>query len=65
MVIILLNPQKAHPMDFTIGKENGSISEEAFVDFLTYLIAKHFLLHNEFLVMDNATIHSRGGHDVG
>jgi transposase len=58
MAIISPNPQKAHPMDYTIGKENGT--SEAFVGFLTYLIAKQFLLHDEFLIMDNATIHSRG-----
>jgi transposase len=46
-------------MDYTIGRENGS--SEAFVAFLmTYLIAKRFLLHDEFLIMDNATIHIRG-----
>jgi hypothetical protein len=45
MAIISPNPQKAHPMDYTIGKENGT--SEAFVGFLTYLIAKHFLHHKE------------------
>jgi hypothetical protein len=30
------------------------------VGFLTYLIANCFFLHNEFLVMDNATIHIHG-----
>jgi transposase len=62
MAIILPNPQKAHPVDYTIGKENGT--SEAFIGFLTYLIAKCFLLHNEFLVMDNATIHSCGNAQV-
>jgi hypothetical protein len=45
-------------MDYTIGKEN--VTSEAFVGFLTYPIAKRFLLHDEFLIMGNATIHSRG-----
>jgi hypothetical protein len=45
-------------MDNTIGKENGT--SEAFVGFLTYLIANCFFLHNKFLVMDNATIHIHG-----
>jgi hypothetical protein len=58
MAIISPNPQKAHLMDYTIGKENGT--SEAFVSFLTYLIAKCFLLHDEFLIMNNATIHSHG-----
>jgi hypothetical protein len=58
IMAIIPNPQKVHPMDYTIGKENGT--SEAFVGFLTYLIAKRFLLHDEFLIMDNATIHSRG-----
>jgi hypothetical protein len=58
MAVISPNPQKAHPRDYTIRKENGTSA--AFVGFLMYLIAKCFLLHNEFLVMDNAIIHSRG-----
>jgi transposase len=59
MAIISPNPAKAHPnMDYTIGRENGT--SEAFVGFLTYLITKRFLLHDEFLIMDNATIHIRG-----
>jgi hypothetical protein len=45
-------------MDYTIGKENGT--SKAFVCFLTYLIAKCFLLHDELFIMDNATIHSHG-----
>jgi hypothetical protein len=58
MAILSPNPHKAHLMDYTIGKENGV--SEAFVGFLTYLIAKCFLLHDDFLIMDNATIPSRG-----
>ena len=55
MAIISPNPLKAHPMDYTIGKENDT--SEAFEGFLTYLIANHFFLHNKFLLMDNVTIH--------
>jgi hypothetical protein len=58
MATISPNPQKTHPMNYKIGKENGT--SEAFIGFLMYLIAKCFLLHDEFLIMDNATIHSRG-----
>jgi transposase len=58
MAVISPNPEKPFPMDYTIGKENGT--SEAFVGFITYLIAKRFFFHNEFLVMDNATIHMRG-----
>jgi hypothetical protein len=54
MAIISPNPQKPYPMDYTIGKGNGT--SEAFVGFLTYLIANLILLHNRFLLMDNATI---------
>jgi transposase len=55
MAIISPNPDKPHPIDYTIGEENGT--SEAFVGFMTYLIAKRFLRHNEFVVMDNAAIH--------
>jgi transposase len=58
MAIISPNPVKAHPMDYTIRRENAT--SEAFVGFLTYLIVKCFLLHDEFLIMDNAMIHIRG-----
>ncbi len=62
MAIISPNPMKPYPMDYTIGKENGT--SEAFVGFLTYLIANRFFLHNEFLLMDNATIHIHGNSRV-
>ncbi len=56
MAILSPNPDKPHPIDYTIGEENGT--SEAFVGFMTYLIAKRFLRHNECVVMDNASIHS-------
>jgi transposase len=55
MAVISPNPEKEYPIDYTIGEENGT--SEAFVAFMTYLIAKRFLRHNEFVVMDNASIH--------
>jgi hypothetical protein len=55
MVIILPNPQKACPMDYMIGKEKTT--SEAFVGFLTYLIANPF-------VMDNVMIHIHGNSRV-
>jgi transposase len=55
MAVISANPEKEYPIDYTIGEENGT--SEAFVGFITYLIAKRFLRHNEFVVMDNASIH--------
>jgi hypothetical protein len=55
MAVISANPDKEYPIDYTIGEENGT--SEAFVAFITYLIAKRFLRHNEFVVMDNASIH--------
>jgi transposase len=55
MAVISPNPEKEYPIDYTIGEENGT--SEAFVAFITYLIAKRFLRHNEVLVMDNASIH--------
>jgi hypothetical protein len=58
MAIILPNPNKPHPIDYTVAEENGT--SEAFVGFMTYLIAKSFLQHDEFVVMDNPAIHSQG-----
>jgi hypothetical protein len=57
MAIISSNADKPHPIDYTIAEENGM--SEAFVGFMMYLIAKRFLRHNEFVVMDNAAIHSQ------
>jgi transposase len=58
MAVISLNPDKPVPMDYSIGEGNGT--SEAFVGFMTYLIAKRFLHHHEFVVMDNTRIHSLG-----
>ena len=62
MAVISPNPDKPVPMEYTIGEENGT--SEAFVGFMTYLIAKIFLHHHEFVVMDNARIHSMGNATV-
>jgi transposase len=62
MAVISANPDKPSPIDYTIGEENGT--SEAFVGFMTYLIAKRFLRHHEFVVMDNARIHSMGNATV-
>ncbi len=56
--IISPTPDKPHPIDYMIVEENGM--PEAFVGFMTYLIAKKCLQHNKVLVvMDNAAINSR------
>jgi transposase len=62
MAVISLNPDKPVPMEYSTGEENGT--SEAFVGFITYLIAKRFLYHHEFVVMDNARIHSMGNATV-
>jgi transposase len=62
MAVISPNPEKEAPIDYTIAVENGT--SEAFVGFVTYLIAKRFLRHHEFVVMDNARIHSLGNATV-
>jgi hypothetical protein len=56
IAIISLNPDKPQLINYTIAENNGT--SEAFVGFMTYLIAKRFLQHDEFVVMDNAAIHS-------
>jgi hypothetical protein len=43
MAVISSNPDKPYPIDYTIAEENGT--SEAFVGFMTYLIAKRFLRH--------------------
>ena len=62
MAVISPNPDKPVPIEYTIGEENGT--SEAFVGFMSYLIAKRFLRHHEFVVMDNARIHSMGNATV-
>jgi hypothetical protein len=62
MAVISLNPDKPVLMEYSIGEENGA--SEAFVGFMTYLIAKRLLCHHTFLVMDNAMIHSMGNTTV-
>jgi hypothetical protein len=63
MAVISANPDKEYPIDYmVIGEENGM--SEAFVAFMTYLIAKRSLRHNEFVVMDNASIHYQNNSTV-
>jgi hypothetical protein len=62
MAIISPNPNKPQPIDYTIAEEN--VKSEAFMGFMTYLIAKRFLQHDKFVVMDNAAIHSQGNATV-
>jgi hypothetical protein len=62
MAIISPNPDKPQPIDYPIAEENGT--SEAFMGFMTYLIAKRLLQHDEFVVMDNAVIHSQGNATV-
>jgi hypothetical protein len=53
---------KPQPIDYTIAEENGT--SEAFMGFMTYLIAKRFLQHDKVSVMDNAAAHSQGNGTV-
>jgi hypothetical protein len=62
MAIILPNPDKPAPIDYTIAVENVHLRHSW--AFMTYLIAKRFLRHHEFVVMDNARIHSMGNTTV-
>jgi transposase len=54
--IISNNPDKPHPIDYMIGRENGNAA--SFVAFIEYLLGTRFFLHDEILVMDNAAIHT-------
>jgi hypothetical protein len=51
IAIISPNHDKPALMDYMIIEENGT--SEAFVGFMMYLIAKIFLHHHEFVVMDH------------
>jgi hypothetical protein len=54
------NPLKTKPLVYTIGKENRTVA--AFVPFcqMMALVVSGWLRHDEFIVMDNAAIHTGG-----
>jgi transposase len=52
------NPLKTMPLVYTIGKENGTAA--AFVSFCHMMVVSGWLRHDEFIVMDNAAIHTGG-----
>jgi hypothetical protein len=56
------NPDKPHPVEWTIGRENGD--SHSFVAFMCHLITTGFIRHNEVVTMDNARMHTGGVADV-
>jgi hypothetical protein len=56
------NPDKPHPVEWTIGQENGD--SHGFVAFMNHLIVTGFIRHNEVVVMDNARMHTGGVADI-
>jgi hypothetical protein len=60
--VVSANPDKPHPIEWSIGRENGD--SHCFVAFIKHLIQSGWLRHNEVLVMDNAGIHTGGDADI-
>jgi hypothetical protein len=52
------NPQKLKHSVYTIGEANGSA--KAFMAFCVLMVESGWLRHDEFLVMDNAAVHTGG-----
>jgi hypothetical protein len=58
LAIISANPAKEKHIAYHVGRENGD--SVAFYVFICSLITVGYFLHNEVLVMDNATMHTGG-----
>ena len=58
LAIISPNPMKPRPVEYTLGKENGTAM--AFLAFIEFLIAFNWFFYDGVLVMDNARIHTGG-----
>ena len=54
--MISTNPMKPHPFVYTIGPENGTAA--AYLAFIESLIENGHLQKGEFLISDNAAIHT-------
>lgn len=55
-VCISVNPVKKTPIAYHIERNNWTAV--CFVAFISNMIKKGWLLHNEILIMDNATVHT-------
>jgi transposase len=62
LAAISANPEKQTPVEYAIGKENGTAA--SFLAFIEYLIVKNWFRHNEVLIMDNAAIHAQGAAEI-
>jgi hypothetical protein len=62
MAVILANPDKKKHVEYHIHTLNGD--SIAFYCCISFLISSGWFLHNEILIMDNATIHTGGAADV-
>jgi hypothetical protein len=60
--VVSANPEKRHPIEWIIGRENGD--SHCFVAFIKHLITSGWFRHDEVLVMDNAAIHTGGDADI-
>jgi hypothetical protein len=52
------NPLKKQHAVYTIGEQNGS--SESFMAFCVLMVESGWLVHDEFLIMDNAAVHTGG-----
>jgi hypothetical protein len=62
MAVISANPDKKKHVEYHIDTLNGD--SIVFYCFISYLISSGWFLHNEILIMENATIHTGGAADV-
>ena len=55
IAVVSPNPEKQHPVEYSIGKQNGTAA--SFLTFVEYLISRNYFTRGEILVLDNAAIH--------
>ena len=56
IAIISANPVKPQPINYILGKENGTAA--VFTAYIKQLIAYRWFEHGDILIMDNASIHT-------
>jgi transposase len=56
LCIISANPTKEHPIEYTLGLENGNST--MFIAFMEFLIGQRWFERGDVLILDNAGIHT-------
>jgi transposase len=60
--IISASPQKARPLAYSIGRDNGNAA--SFLAFIEFLLEHNWFQRGDVLIMDNASIHTGGEADI-